>query len=312
MSTAVFPEPLIDASALDDLWWFVRIYTRGFEGADPLIGDLLPPVIAEARAQGISRWFYIRYMDEHGPHVRLRVLGPRAVLDQLQRVHAEIEAQLAEVLAEHPTEHRFIAPVPKKAWEGQLGTGVRAAIYEPELAKYGGPVGLALAEELFEFSSDLGVWACGRFAKESDRAGLAALLLHDVADSLMHGHHAAAARQRVSWDGYWERHLYWWTAELGHRGPAFRDRMVTAVQERADRVAESLHRVTVLPGVQSWRRRWSVALDTYLARAELSGVDRTPQHLAFHQGHMMLNRLGFLPREEAVLGVHARAWSSSR
>lgn len=300
---------LLDPALLADQWWFVRIYTRGFEGADPLIGDLLPPVIAEARAQGIHRWFYIRYMDQHGPHVRLRVLGPRPVLDHLQRIHRELEEQLAEVLAGHPTEHRFIAPIDKKAWAGAAGTGVRASIYEPELAKYGGPAGLSLAEQLFEFSSDLGVWACGRFVKETERAGLAALLLHDVADSLLHGPHSQGeARQRVDWDAYWDKHLYWWTAELGRRGPMVRERMVTTVRERQEKVVAALHRVSALPGVQSWRRRWQVALDTYLVRAELAEVGRTPQHLVFHQGHMMLNRLGFLPREEAILGVHARIW----
>ena len=32
------------------------------------------------------------------------------------------------------------------------------------------------------------------------------------------------------------------------------------------------------------------------------------QNLTFHQNHMLMNRLGYLPREEALLGMHARDW----
>lgn len=309
MTAQLSAETDLGAALLEHQWWFVRLYTHGFDGADPLIGELLPPIIAEARALGVDRWFYMRYVDQHGPHVRLRVLGSRDVLDHLQRIHRDAEAQLADVLNDHRVEHQFIAPIDKAAWEGGRAGGVRASIYEPELGKYGGPQGLALAEELFEFSSDLGLWACSRFPKSDERAALAAILLHDVADSLLHGPHAdTRSRQKVGWDAYWDRHLYWWTAELGDRGPAARDGIRAKVAARGEQVSAGLDRVAHSPGVRSWRRRWGQAVDSYLHRAAVADVERTPAHLAFHQGHMMLNRLGFLPREEAVLGVHARHW----
>jgi len=307
---SAYPGALLDDDVFADQWWFVRIYTRGFDGGDPLIGDLLPPIIAEARARGIRRWFYIRYLDEGGPHVRLRVLGRRPVLDHLQRVHHELEADLGDLLSARPAEHCFIAPVDRRAYEGRSATGVRASIYEPEVAKYGGPVGLGLAEELFEFSSDLGLWACGRFGKGHDRAGLAALLLADGVAALVDGPHSRVpSRQRIDADAYWDRHLHWWTAELGSKGPAARSSMRERVDERRERVGDSMERVSALPGVDAWRRRWRTAVDAYLHRAQAVGVERSPQHLTFHHGHMMLNRLGFLPREEAVLGVYARVWA---
>ena len=69
--------------------------------------------------------------------------------------------------------------------------------------------------------------------------------------------------------------------------------------------------VADVPDVAAWRRRWFRAVDDYLTAAEKLEVRRTPQHLAFHQNHMLMNRLGYLPREEALLGLHARDWISA-
>ena len=61
--------------------------------------------------------------------------------------------------------------------------------------------------------------------------------------------------------------------------------------------------------MQNWRRRWFRALDTYLYRADKVRVSRSAQHLTVYQAHMALNRLGFVAREEAALGLYARNWT---
>lgn len=311
--TTLCGELNLEAELFERQWWFTRIYTHGFDGADPLITQLLPALVAEGRALGLERWFFMRYLDTHGPHVRLRVLGNRRVLDRLQRAHQELQQQVEDSICTLPTRHEFIAALPRTDYEGRQGTGVHAALYEPEVAKYGGPEGTALAEGLFEFSSDLALWACDRFEKTTDRADLATLLLGDVGDSLLRGPNAASQhRQQIGWDQYWDRHLRWWTAHRGDQGDAAREQIQHDVYEQAPEIRSSLIDTARLPGVASWRRRWWLAFDSYLARAQAVGVDRSPQHLAFHQAHMMLNRLGFLPPEEAVLGVRARHWHPRR
>jgi hypothetical protein len=60
--------------------------------------------------------------------------------------------------------------------------------------------------------------------------------------------------------------------------------------------------------VHNWRRRWFRALDSYLYRADKVRVSRSAQHLTVYQAHMTLNRLGFVAREEAALGLYARTW----
>lgn len=57
------------------------------------------------------------------------------------------------------------------------------------------------------------------------------------------------------------------------------------------------------PVVAACRDEWADAVSVYLDAA--TAVPRTPGHLIFHQNHMMSNRLGILPREEALLGLIA-------
>jgi hypothetical protein len=67
------------------------------------------------------------------------------------------------------------------------------------------------------------------------------------------------------------------------------------------RAAEMALDPTVLAHAQGWTQ----VLAAYLGRAADEQVPYSAGHLVFHQAHMMCNRLGILPREEALLGVMA-------
>ena len=66
------------------------------------------------------------------------------------------------------------------------------------------------------------------------------------------------------------------------------------------------------PAVDNWRKRWSRAIDTYLYRADKVRASRSAQQLTVYQSRLMLNRLGVSVRDEAGLGLYARAWSKER
>jgi hypothetical protein len=94
--------------------------------------------------------------------------------------------------------------------------------------------------------------------------------------------------------------------DMGATAPAGRRALRLVVEGHQE---GALHRIALLKAsvpVRAWRQRWRASLSEYLHRSAVEKVDRSPEHLVFHQTHMMLNRLGFLPREEVVLGVHAR------
>jgi thiopeptide-type bacteriocin biosynthesis protein len=114
-------------------WLYAKLYT-GTATADQVLREAVAPVTRAALASGAAqRWFFIRYGDPQW-HLRWRLQGPA---DRLW----------SEVL---PALHSAVAPLLKdgRLWRLQLDT------YEPEVERYGGPEGIALAERVFQADSE--------------------------------------------------------------------------------------------------------------------------------------------------------------
>jgi lantibiotic biosynthesis protein len=112
-------------------WLYVKLYT-GTSSADQVL-RALGPVIEKALVSGAAdAWFFIRYGDPDW-HVRLRFHGSPA------RLTAEVQPWLHEATAPLLADGRV--------WKVVLDTYVR------EIERYGGGVGIALAERLFEADS---------------------------------------------------------------------------------------------------------------------------------------------------------------
>ncbi|MCQ1955917.1 hypothetical protein NNX39_05270 [Arthrobacter sp. zg-Y826] len=290
-------------------WWNLTVDAGGFELADRIIGELVTPLVAQARLCGTKRWFYTRRMQPSNAQVRLRVLAPAETLDRLQSLLGALQEQSGDPVRGLAVEHEFSEPVLDRT----IGTDPLLPSVEADVARYGGVDGLALAEEVFELSSDLCLWATARFAKAQNRSALASLLLFDSAYAMMKGPRASTwpDRRRVSWEYYWDSHLHSCTAS---------DPRAAGVQKATGAQAQAqlmpVHRLMMAtasePAVTNWRRRWLRTIDTYLYRADKAGASRSAQHLTVYQAHGLLNRLGFTLRQEALIGVYARTWSREK
>jgi thiopeptide-type bacteriocin biosynthesis protein len=114
-------------------WLYAKLYT-GQATADRVLREAVAPVVREAMAAGdTDRWFFLRYRD---PEHHLRV-----------RFHGEPERLYGTVL---PNLHRALSPLMQEGavWRLQLDT------YEREIERYGGALGIDLAEELFWIDSE--------------------------------------------------------------------------------------------------------------------------------------------------------------
>jgi thiopeptide-type bacteriocin biosynthesis protein len=112
-------------------WLYAKLYT-GTGTADHVL-RALRPVVDQALASGAAgSWFFVRYGDPDW-HVRLRFHGSPA------RLAAEVLVSL----------HRAMAPLlaDGRIWKVVLDTYMR------EVERYGGGVGIGLAERLFEADS---------------------------------------------------------------------------------------------------------------------------------------------------------------
>ncbi|MFI6597067.1 lantibiotic dehydratase C-terminal domain-containing protein [Nonomuraea sp. NPDC050536] len=254
-------------------WWYARAYPGGQELMDPATRVLVPWL----RAQGGTRWFFIRYWDMTGHHLRLRLQAPP---DEIDRVHERVPElrALIDTLRPEPEDRLvtgdFPGPLPAHR-------AVRTGLYAPEFGKYGGAAGVALAEDLFTRAS---AWYADndltKLARSTDRAWLAVAYLRSV---------VAAALPPGEKDAFWAAHRRHWGWQLR-----------LAVPDQG-RLRELVGRTvaSVEPPALDVGELVSAVVETL----DQAGMSRA--HLLLQYVHMDLNRWGFVPAEECLLGLIA-------
>ena len=125
-------DPRRHARAPGEDWLSWRIYCPR-RTQDTFLREALPGLLDAAAGHGAERWFFIRYTDADGHHLRVRLGGPRAALDAA--VLPAVRGQLAAA-----------------AQAGRIGRHLLDG-YEPEAERYGGADAIAAAERVFEADS---------------------------------------------------------------------------------------------------------------------------------------------------------------
>ncbi|MCZ7459968.1 thiopeptide-type bacteriocin biosynthesis protein [Streptomyces sp. WMMC940] len=303
-------------------WLYARVHHTGHQDGELLLTDLVPSWVEAAEHAGVRRWFFLRYADASGPHLRVRFRGTPDALDgcweagrALWREHVR-PPDRGEVHRLHPL-----------AEEGLPGSGSRRlslGLYGREHHYYGSPPAVDIAEEVFQASSELcldAVRATG--ADRTARAHLAVRVMRSCLGSL-----GRRQRERV-----WRLHWGHWTGVLAGDPASLRETERIAERWPADprppagagpaSARAAAGAAVALPVASSGDAKSLSALPAAadaLGRDLADGVRRAlavdpaavASRLLLMQLHMTLNRLGFLPLEEAVLGrVAARAERSA-
>ena len=258
-------------------WLYYQVFIDRY--ADTQV--VLSAVAAECGGPSAPPWFYLRYLDATGLHLRLRWTGEAAELD---RTADTFEA--------------FLAPDGPGADLPIRDFGV--ALYEPELGKWGGAQGLRMAERVFAVSTA----SCLALLRDGGWTArpIAAAAAMRTAVALLPAESRTAFLRQYAW--------YWTSGPGGGRLPdplaaagtgAAPGGGIAAVRARAAELAPRLSgAVTGLlgsPALNSYRE----ALAAQLAVASDPEIARAPTHLLFHQIHLTNNRLGIAPHQEAVL-----------
>ncbi|MEU6867108.1 thiopeptide-type bacteriocin biosynthesis protein [Streptomyces sp. NPDC046876] len=289
-------------------WLYLKLYPGRPDLLDATLTEVVAPLVAQV-APLASRWFFLRYLDTTGAHVRLRfhLAGPAA--DALAERRAELTGRL-EALADRPAPDRP-APtaLPASAAPGAVPSAgraqgrpeVRLDLYEPEYAKWGGPRYLEVAERTFQASSATAL----RLLDASDgtlehRLALGGSVMTGLLDRL-----GLTGEQRA---GFLRTHYAWWSgrrhaqpADGAARDTALRtlhDRLLPTVRERAERLLAT--------GPES--EMISRLCADMLLGIEDRGPQQKPLFLAFHHLHLSLNRLGIVPVEEALVSLSAGSY----
>src|SRR5262249_46838067 len=99
------------------------------------------------------RWFFLRYVDRRGWHIRFRLKGG---LEARKRWRQAIGSLLDEVIP-GLTSSNLSSELdqPGQPFDAPVKPGYTVEPYRPEYDKYGGPRGVVLAERLFDASRNL-------------------------------------------------------------------------------------------------------------------------------------------------------------
>lgn len=130
---------------------WLSAYLYYAEPWERLLVDVVKPFVEKAIREGFAEnFFYIRYW-EKGPHIRLRFKGTP------EKLAVGLKPQLSACFEAHFQKNPSVRIDPEWARSGQdawYHNNTLAFIdYVPEVARYGGPDTIAIAEQQFEYSS---------------------------------------------------------------------------------------------------------------------------------------------------------------
>lgn len=271
-----------------DEWLYFMLYPGTLSRLDNLLRGAVAPLIRQVEGlPGLKCWFFIRYIDDGGAHVRLRFQVSAGAISFLYHLATErfqrVLPQVAAASAECP---QRLVPLPISD-EPHRGARFRLSLYEPEYGKYGGPVGVHIAEELFEASSRLALQVIDQKSEGlSQQANLAIYLMRQSVN---------AALPEAEQPAFWDRYSRYWSGD-----DQLWSSLRTAARRRASIIRstyQGLETAADQPGVEAY----SLALRRAVAKVRAASLPVSIEQLCFHWVHMMNNRLGFYPMDEAYL-----------
>lgn len=289
--------PGADRAAREDAWLYFKIYPACSDQMDDAVRRIVGPAVALARDLDELRcWFFIRYIDQRGWHIRLRLLGSERRQNELrQRIGQLIDQALPALAHEQP---RYLLPerYAPGAQEGQ--PGYMLARYEPEYEKYGGAVGVRLAEQFFAASSELVLQVIkGQEPDGFSRHLLSLCLMEIMAEAI------CSTPQEIQM--FWRHYLWYWSGQDRPGAAEIRATFTRAAQARQTFLKRQLEAFHKLPHNRLLLNRYQVAvfsLAEQLARAD-SLVASPASSLCLDYVHMTNNRLGVAPLEEGYLAA---------
>lgn len=284
-------------------WLYLKLYLgKAVDRMDRFIADVAGQLDVQSF---VGRWFFLRYFDDTGMHLRLRVEPAPGQVEQASRQVEAICLDALTRLHEYVPSgyHPMVLPVGFSAedpGEAAARSDVRFEYdtYQPEYDKYGGEAGMDIAEELFMRSSQV---AYRMLQDEFDGLYSRKTLVPRLMDECFR-----AFRPNDDAAAFWQQYSTFW---LGGDTPAaddWRETFSRKYRELAEHgiavcVPEAELTEAAAARLQTWRQAVSEAARRYGEAGGHASV--SADVLCVNFAHLMNNRLGLMALEEAYMGT---------
>lgn len=262
------------------LYW--QVIHRDFSLDDAVISRVIQPVMTQNCQPGT--WHYLRYFDERGPHVRVRLFTEDASEEKalLDTITAGLEARLRSTLdSSGPGDYRATSVYAERNLQlpSTRDAGVRICLYEPEMQKYGGAGALRAAERIWNTSTREALHHLDPAWTPTSR------LAHAAADAYLATRHFFA-HDFEAIRSFWTVYARFWSGGDQNR--------LAALPEDA-----TLH--DLLPELEERTETPATLRSSW--PAQLAQMCESEATMLNHQLHLHNNRLGVSPGDEAALAV---------
>lgn len=278
-------------------WVFYSIYISKTDYLESIITNIVTPAIQKLRNNvQVHKWFFIRYVDLQGPHIRLRCLvNDKDVAEAEGIIEGLIQGKLSKIADQPLPKMKRLLPV--KMDSSEFETCFQQEDYEPEYEKYGGHLGVEIAETIFESSSELAIsFFDHAYFSDNDRFDLALLLMKITAEQ--------ASLSDTEKMVLWEKMLHYWSGADYSEDNSYKINLKTAAKKRVDVISRVVTKTSSDSLVKNLIEGYRSTLDLAFKNIKTTKkIKLSSSHLAFHYIHMMNNRLGVWPIEEAYLGA---------
>ncbi len=285
------------SSHTQNSWLYFKIYPHRSDQLDEVIRFIVNPSVELVRNKlELERWFFIRYMDQHGWHIRLRLRGP---FQEHKEIYQNVGDLIERELPGLPYQKRARILPAYLSPPTQTGKpGYKLTEYQPEYQKYGGKTGIVIAERLFEASSELAMQAIMRSPLLDLRRVLLSLhLMQVVINSVF-----ATGEER---DHFLNHYHWYWGGQNREEGKALQRTFKQSAHIRGASLIEQLANDLKDPMVQVFIEDYQKAV-TQTVQALHAAIDELSEsidHMCFDYVHMNNNRLGIVPFEESYLSA---------
>lgn len=279
-------------------WLQYNIYSKNIHELDYLVRFVVKPAASKVKAAfDVTNWFFIRYLDETGPHIRLRFkISEDQYTDVIEFLEDFISTSLELLI-----EQAIVVPkrlLPLNMGEGHFSAANRRyelSLYDPELEKYGEEVGIELSEKYFSASSNLTLEVIDEIMNERINRFEFAIKVMDIMLK------AAWEKENEADDFLLNYTTYWAGDKLSNGENQVSQNFIHSAMSRKEKVREILSS-KYSDDIEYSLKEFSKELKIILHEINRFG-ENDPNGIYFHFVHMMNNRLGVWPIEESYLAA---------